>query len=212
MKITRERKDRIREVALRRQTDLTVILENVHDPHNIGAVIRSCDAVGIREIYVLYTEPQLTQDRLAAGKRTSGGARKWVDIHYFRDVRDCMATVKSRYGRILAAMPGERSSDLWSLDLVHPVALLLGNERDGLSADAQSLCDGAYVIPMAGMAQSLNISVACAVTLYEAFRQRESAGCYSPVEDPAHRDLLADYLDRHAGSRGKRGSPSAASE
>lgn len=210
MKITRERKARIGEVALRRQLDLTVILENVHDPHNIGAVIRSCDAVGIAEIYVLYTEPQLTRERLAVGKRTSGGARKWVDIHYFRDVPACMAAVRAKYGRILAAMPGERSVGLWSLDLVQPVAFLLGNERDGLSADALALCDGAYVIPMAGMAHSLNISVACAVTLYEVYRQRELAGRYAPADDAIHVDLVANYLDRHAGTKVKFDPPASA--
>jgi tRNA (guanosine-2'-O-)-methyltransferase len=203
MRITPERVARIGEVAARRQLDLTIILENVHDPHNIGAVLRSCDAVGVREIFVLYTEPQLTEERLKVGKRTSAGARKWVDIHYYRDVQACFELVRSRYQRILSAMPSDEAMGLWALDLLQPTALLLGNERDGISPAARALCDGDFVIPMAGMARSLNISVACAVSLYEAFRQRQVAGYYDRQPSPEHELLLGNYLERHNRTRGK---------
>jgi len=203
MRITPERIARIGEVAASRQLDLTVILENVHDPHNIGAVLRSCDAVGVREIFVLYTEPQLTEERLKIGKRTSAGARKWVDIHYFRDVHACFKKVRAGYGRILAAMPSDEATGLWALDLLQPTALLLGNERDGVSAEARAESDGDFVIPMAGMARSLNISVACAVSLYEAYRQRQTAGFYGKPPTAAHDLLLRNYLERHDQTRGR---------
>lgn len=199
------RKDRISEVAFRRQSDLTVILENVHDPHNIGAVLRSCDAVGISEIYVLYTEPHLGQDRLKIGKRTSGGARKWVDVHYFRDPEACMATVRSRYGPIWAALPGSTSVSLWDMPLTQPGALLFGNERDGLSKEVLALSQEAFHIPMAGMAMSLNISVACAVCLFEAYRQRTQNGMYlGNTASQFHQNLRNSYLERHEmGAKGE---------
>ena len=204
MSITPERLKRIQEVVSRRQKGLTVLLENVHDTHNIGAVMRSCDAVGIHEIFVLYTEPQLTEDRLQMGKRTSAGARKWVDIHYFRDRDACFRAIRQSYQRVLSAMLAPDARSLFDLDLTGSVALVFGNERDGVSEESLRLTDGAFYIPMAGMAQSLNISVACAVTLFEAYRQRELQGCYQESmpeeEDPFRSDLLQSYLERQDSS------------
>lgn len=199
-KITRERLERIQSAAFQRQLDLTIILENVHDPHNIGAVLRSCDAAGIREIYVLYTEEHLDLERIKMGKRTSAGTRKWVDVHYFRDPELCINTVKQRYGRVLCAMPSELSKNMWDIDFTPPTALLLGNERDGVSDESRSLCNGEYFIPMAGMAKSLNISVACALSVYEVYRQRSHKGFYlteKNMHNPASKELFDQYLERH---------------
>jgi tRNA (guanosine-2'-O-)-methyltransferase len=202
MRMTIRRWHRLKEVVENRQLDLTVVLENVHDPHNIGAVLRSCDAVGISEIFVLYTEPQLTPSRVKLGKRTSAGARKWIKVHHYRDPVKCMAHVRRKYRRILCAMPSPDARRLWDLDLTGPTALVMGNERDGVSDAVRSLSDGDFVIPMAGMVQSLNISVACAVTLYEVFRQREVKGMYPAADsqaDPLRKELLDHYVARHHG-------------
>lgn len=197
--MTPERRQRLREVAFRRQGDLTVILENVHDPHNIGAVIRSCDAVGIPEIFVLYTEPHLTEEHILIGKKSSGGARKWVDVHYYTDMEECFRHVKKKYGRVLATHLGEAAEPLYNLGLTRPLALLFGNERDGVSRAALAYADGNFAIPQMGMAKSLNISVACAVTLYEALRQRQAAGMYgenNPMPEPELLALFEEYLER----------------
>ncbi len=195
-----ERKERLTSVASRRQSDLTVILENVHDPHNIGAVLRSCDSVGIREVFVLYTEPQLGEDRIEIGKNASSGARKWVDIHLYHDVDACFRHVQQSYDHIWATHLGEQAVDLYEIDFLPPVALLFGNEHDGLSEKSLSYATGNFLIPQMGMVQSLNISVACAVTLYEALRQRRAAGRYAAQNTmpPAEREqLIEDYLARH---------------
>ena len=187
-------------VADCRQGNLTVILENVHDPHNIGAVMRSCDSVGIPEIYVLYTEPQLTRERLILGKRTSAGTRKWVDVHFFTDPEACFRAVRQRYDTILCTHLGASSRSLFELDLTASVALLFGNERDGVSQNALAQADGNFLIPHAGMAESLNISVACAVTLYEAYRQRLVKGFYenNPTTSPTEKEILfKTYVQRH---------------
>lgn len=194
-----ERLQKIRGVVARRQPDLTVVLENVRDQHNVGAVIRSCDSIGIQEIFVLYTEPALQADSIVVGKRTSAGSRRWVDVHYYTDAARCFAHVKNRYQRVLGTHLDEQATSLYHLDLKQPTAFLFGNERDGLSAEALSYADGNFLIPQVGMATSLNISVACAVTLYETYRQREVAGRYGQPEafSKAQQQLFEDYLQRH---------------
>ncbi len=172
------RERRIREVIRRSQPDLTVVLENVYDPLNISAVLRSCDAVGVREIFVVYTEHYLEKHRLKLGKKTSGGAFKWIDVYLFEDIDDCFRRVRERYGRILTTHLGTPSALLYELDLTQPTALVFGNEDEGLSPEAVAMADGNFAIPMAGFTESLNISAACAVTLFEALRQRQLAGYY----------------------------------
>ena len=176
MNSTREQK--IRSVIRQSQPDLTVVLENIFDPLNISAVLRSCDAVGIREVFVVYTKKYLDKRGLVLGKRTSGGTFKWIDVYVFEELEECFRRVRARYGRILATSLGERSNSLYALDLAQPTALLFGNEDDGVSPEALALCDGNFTIPQVGFAESLNISVACAVTLFEARRQREVMGFY----------------------------------
>ncbi|MFN7118009.1 MAG: TrmH family RNA methyltransferase [Saprospiraceae bacterium] len=193
-----KRLDKFQQVATRRQPDLTVVLENVIDLHNIGAVLRSCDSVGIAEIFVLHTEEGLKADFITIGRKTSGGSRRWVDVHYYTDAAACFAHVKQRYGRVLSTQLSETATPLYQLDLTQPTAFLFGNERDGLSSEAAAFADGNFVIPQMGMAESLNISVACAVTLYETFRQREVQGFYhTDRATDWHHTLFAEYVRRH---------------
>jgi tRNA (guanosine-2'-O-)-methyltransferase len=173
-----EREHKIRTVIRQSQPDLTVVLENIFDPLNISAVLRSCDAVGVREVFVVYTKQYLDKRGLILGKRTSGGTFKWIDVYVFDDLAECFRRVRERYGRILATRLGEDSASLYDLDLAQPTALLFGNEDEGVSAEALAMADGNFLIPQAGFAESLNISVACAVTLFEARRQRAAQGFY----------------------------------
>ncbi|MEO6039063.1 MAG: RNA methyltransferase [Saprospiraceae bacterium] len=186
------REQKLRAAIRQSQPDLTVVLENIADPLNISAVLRSCDAVGIREVFVVYTKRYLDKRGLVLGKRTSGGTFKWIDVYHFEDLAECLRRVRERYGRVLATHLGERSSSLYHLDLTLPTALLFGNEDDGLSTEALALADGNFAIPQAGFAESLNISVACAVTLFEARRQRESQGYYAEKSKftPAQQEQL----------------------
>ena len=172
------REQRIRKVIRQSQPDLTVVLENIFDPMNISAVIRSCDAVGVREVFAVYTRAYLDKRGLKVGKKTSGGAFKWVDVYVFEDLEECFSRVRERYDRILATRLGEQSTSLYELDLTRSTALLFGNEDEGVSAEALAMSDGNFLIPQVGFTESLNISVACAVSLYEARRQRALAGYY----------------------------------
>jgi tRNA (guanosine-2'-O-)-methyltransferase len=173
--MTEERKNRIESVLSKRQNDLTIILENVFDPHNISAIMRSCDAVGIQEIYVLNTKIPFHKNW---GFHSSRSASKWITVFQFDDVEKCFATVKAKYSRILTTKLSEEAENLYDLDLTRKTALVFGNEQYGVSEEANGLADGTFKIPQVGMIHSLNISVACAVTLYEAYRQKDKAGHY----------------------------------
>ena len=197
--ITDKRRRMFERVAAGRQ-EMTVILENVHDPHNIGAVIRTCDAVGIYEIFVLYTEDHLAFERLERIKSSSTGVRKWMQLHTFRDIDDCMAEVRKRYDLVLATHLDCEASSIYNSDLGRRIAFLFGNEHEGVSQKALQYADGNLLIPQMGMAQSLNISVACAVTLYEAMRQRDLKGMYQTAiaqDDILRKNILSYYLDKH---------------
>jgi tRNA (guanosine-2'-O-)-methyltransferase len=173
--MTTERQKKIESVLAKRQNNLTVVLENVFDPHNISAVMRSCDAVGIMEIYVLNTKiPRHTK----WGERSSSSAHKWLTVHQHSNISECLQELKKKYEKILTTHLSSDAVSLYEADLTEKVALVFGNEHDGVSEELRTLCDGNFIIPQVGMIRSLNISVACAVTLYEAFRQKQKAGHY----------------------------------
>jgi tRNA (guanosine-2'-O-)-methyltransferase len=160
----------------RRQPTLTVVFENVHDPHNVSAVIRSCDAVGVAEAHAVYHSGQ---EFPKLGEKSSASARKWVNLHRHHDVASCYHALRERGFRIYTTHMSSDAVSLYDLDLTQPVALVFGNEHHGVSAEAMHGADGNFLIPQVGVVQSLNISVACAVSLYEAFRQRFTCGLYS---------------------------------
>ncbi len=200
------RLERIRQVASQRQMDLAVCLENVHDPHNISAVIRTCDAVGIADVYILYSAPQLRDQPFAAGKKSSAGSRRWVRTHLFRETEACFAHLRQRYDRIYCTWIDDHSQNLYDLDLTTSTVLVFGNEHDGISAQARALSDGSYRIPMVGMVRSLNISVACAVSLYEALRQRDAAGLYA-LNAAAMTEVRQELFDHYCEQQILRSGP-----
>jgi len=173
--MTPERRQKIQAVLNKRQDNITVVLENVFDPHNISAVMRSCDAIGMQELYVLNTR---LPPHKRWGPKSSSSAHKWLSIHQFTDAAKCFEAVRKKYQKILTTHLGEQSISLFEIDFAGSIALVFGNEHDGVSADIRLLADGNFIIPQVGMIQSLNISVACAVSLYEAFRQKNLAGHY----------------------------------
>ncbi len=192
---TERRHARIAAVLTRRQPDLTVVLENVHDPHNVSAVLRSCDAVGVFEIHLIYT---VEEPPASLARTTSASAAKWIETTAHSSVEGCYAKLRRRGLRVLATAIGAGASDLYDVDLRLPTALVFGNEMGGVSEEAQRLADGLIAIPMMGMVQSLNVSVACAVVLYEALRQRRQAGAYEgpKLDEAVLRQLRDDWSRR----------------
>ncbi len=197
--MTPERTSRIQTVLSYRQNNLTVVLENVFDPHNISAVMRSCDAVGVQEIYVLTTK---IARHKKWGSRSSSSAAKWLTIHQFENTEECMAALRKKYSRLLTTHLSSYASSLYDLDLTQSTALVFGNEHAGVSDEIRKLCDGNFIIPQVGMIQSLNISVACAVTLYEAFRQKTVAKHYAVQKLSEHeRQILSNQWGLYSDDR-----------
>ena len=190
--MTPERMTRLASVLNKRQDDITVVLENVFDPHNISAVMRTCDAVGIQEIFILNTK---IPPHKKWGAKSSSSAAKWLTVHQFDDAAECFSSLRRRYSSILTTYLGNDSISLHQLDLTKSIALVFGNEHSGVSDEIRELADGNFVIPQTGIIQSLNISVACAVTLYEAFRQKTLAGHYDQkkLNEAKYNELLKEW-------------------
>jgi len=174
--MTPEREERIRQVLDKRQDSITVVLENVFDPHNISAVMRTCDAVGVQEIYVLNTR---IPRHKKWGAKSSSSAANWLTIHQYTDAAECFQRLRSNYDRIFTTHLDSEAVSLYDINLTQRVALVFGNEHTGVSEEIRALSDGNFIIPQVGIIKSLNISVACAVGLYEAYRQKEAAGHYA---------------------------------
>jgi tRNA (guanosine-2'-O-)-methyltransferase len=162
-------------VLRHRQPDLTVVIENVHDPHNVSAMLRSCDAAAVTRVQLVYTVEEFPK----IGKKSSASAAKWVERRTFKSIKECYSTLRREGFRIYATRLDKTAESLYDVDLAKKVAIVFGNEHRGVSEEAASLADGMIQIPMFGMIQSLNVSVACAIILYEALRQRLERGQYA---------------------------------
>lgn len=177
------RKERIRSVLNQRQSDLALVMNNIHDSHNVSAILRSCDAFGVHFVHLLYTHENFPY----LGKKSSASAKKWVDISRHTSASGLVADIKSRGKQILCTGFAEGSASLTDIDFTLPTAVVLGNEHRGIDRDMEKASDKEVYIPMQGMVQSFNVSVAAAVILYEAWRQRKEAGllrerCLSSVQ------------------------------
>lgn len=185
--MTPERRERLLSVLNKRQANLTVVLENVEDPHNIAAAMRTCDAVGIQDIYVLTNKTP----RRHWGRRSSSSADKWLDVHQFTDVNLLFTELRQRFDKIYTTHLSSDAVSLYDIDFTGSVALVFGSEHYGISDETRALADGNFIIPMQGIIRSLNISVACAISIYEAMRQKLVAGQYDQPSLPgAQREML----------------------
>jgi tRNA (guanosine-2'-O-)-methyltransferase len=172
------------------------VLENVHDPHNVSAILRSCDGVGVLRVHAVYSVEEPPQAAFA--RQTSASAAKWVEVEQHRSLADCYKRLREEGFSILATSIRPGTRPLYDWDLRKPVALVLGNEMRGVSREASDMADGAIQIPMVGMVESLNVSVACAVCLYETLRQRAAAGDYevAKLDSERLRALEDEWLRR----------------
>ena len=190
--MTPERQERLLSVLNKRQNNITVVLENVFDPHNISAVMRTCDAVGIQDIYVLNTK--IAQHK-KWGQKSSSSAAKWLTIHQFSNAEACFAELRRNYSLILTTHLSSDAISLHEIDFTQSIALVFGNEHDGVSEEIRAMADGNFIIPQVGIIKSLNISVACAVTVYEAMRQKTLAGHFEKrgLSEERYNSLLTEW-------------------
>lgn len=174
--MTPARSGKFQKVLSSRQANLAIVMENVHDQHNISAVMRTCDAVGIQDIYIISS---VIPKHTYFGPKSSSSAAKWLTVQQFSSVAECMEVLRSRFQKVYTTHLSADAVDLYEIDFTQEsVALVFGNEHDGISEEMRSVADGNILIPQVGMIQSLNISVACAVSIYEAYRQKKLAGHY----------------------------------
>ena len=172
--MTPQRHQKLRRVLDNRQPDLTVLLDNVHKPHNFSAILRSCDAVGVFEAHAVWGDPRLRPNHL-----TSGGTGKWVGIRTHPDIDSAVTELRAHGFQLVAAHPEGDAEDYRNIDYTRPTALMLGAELQGLGKRALECADARVRVPMMGMVESLNVSVAAATILFEAQRQRANAELYS---------------------------------
>ncbi len=169
---TPERLARIRQVLALRQKDLTLVLANIHDPHNVSAILRSCDAFGVPKVHLYYTFEAFP----VLGRKSSASARKWVETVRHQDSAAMIGGFRSQGMQVLATGFGPQARPLVDCDLTRPTAIVFGNEHRGVDVELAELVPDQLFIPMQGMVQSLNVSVAAAIVLFEAWRQRRAAG------------------------------------
>ncbi len=169
--LTEKRFQKIAKVIKNRQNDLTVVLENIHDPHNVSAIFRSVESIGVDKVYLIYNSNKFPR----IGKFSSASAKKWVSTEKYSTPEACFAELRKQGYKIYTTHLSEEVEQvsLYDLDLTEKCAIVVGNEHTGVSDEAVKLSDKNFVIPMYGMIQSLNVSVSAAICVYEALRQRE---------------------------------------
>ncbi|MFA6447227.1 MAG: RNA methyltransferase [Patescibacteria group bacterium] len=171
-----DREERIDFIKRQRWQDLELIVEQVDDPHNVGAILRTCDAVGIQTVHLVYAKDK--QVRLSELKSTSAAsAVKWLTLKKWDSLEECYKDIKSRGLKICVTALDPKGKAHFDLDFKAPCAILMGNEKDGATQYAIQNAEEIIAIPMRGFVQSLNVSVAAAVVMYEALRQRITPSC-----------------------------------
>lgn len=189
--LTEKRLGKLKNALNQRQFSLGVILENIHDPHNVSAIFRTCDAVGIPKVSLIYNVEKYPK----ISKVTSASAFKWVKKEKYSSVEECFKTYKQNGYKIYTSLLDENSISMYDIDFTEKSVIVLGNESRGVSKEAVNHADSTFYIPMRGMVQSLNVSVAAAVTLYEAQRQRYVNGMYDrmDISDEEYEKLLDEW-------------------
>ncbi|MBA6263405.1 MAG: tRNA (guanosine(18)-2'-O)-methyltransferase TrmH [Colwellia sp.] len=172
--MTPERLERINKMLDKRQPDLTVCMEGVHKSHNLAAVVRTADAIGVSDVHAIWKS-----DEMEVRGGSAAGSQNWIDVHNYSKTSDAIDALKKQGMQVLVTNLSDNAVDFREIDYTKPTAIILGQEKFGASDIALEMADQHIVIPMVGMVQSLNVSVACSVVLYEAQRQRQLAGMYN---------------------------------
>lgn len=192
--LTDRRRHRIEEVLRRRQKDLALVLCNIHDPHNVSAILRSCDAFAVPKVHLYYSREAFP----VLGQRSSASAKKWVERERHRDAATMMESLRADGFSIVATGFSPRAVAVDQWDFTKPTAIVMGNEHRGVDEELNVHIDQEIFIPMQGMVQSLNVSVAAAIILYEAWRQRSQAGLFQrpSFDDKEMARLEAEWSKR----------------
>ena len=190
--MTPERFQTIRAVLDKRQPDLTVVMDGVNKPHNFNAIVRNCDATGV---FAAHYIPIEDGEKFKLLKHTAKGSQKYVQVHRHEHFSMAAEQLKASGHQLLAAHLSEQAVDFRSVDYTKPTAIVLGAELHGVSDETLNSVDQHIVIPMVGMVESFNVSVAAALILYEAQQQRMRAGLYdqSRLPEEVYQKILFEW-------------------
>ncbi len=189
--LTEQRRAKIEAVLDERTLTVIPVMDGIYDRGNTSAVLRSAEGMGYQEAHIIDTQPDYKTSR-----RVTQGADKWVDVHRWRSPKDCVLSLQER-GYEVVATDLDADVDLEAIDFTSPTALVFGNERDGVSPEVLETCDRRCIIPIQGFVQSYNISVAAALSLYEALRQRrQKLGRQGDLTPEERRLIRAHYYLR----------------
>jgi tRNA (guanosine-2'-O-)-methyltransferase len=196
MAVSDARRRKITEAVLGRRRGITVVLEDIHDPHNAAAIVRTCDAFGVQRVICVYEREKAVNPK-RVGRTSSSSANKWLDFTVYRSSADCIRALRAAGYRIVVTALAPGAVPLAAIDFTaEPIALVFGNEHQGVSAEMIAAADETLIIPMRVMVQSLNVSVTAAICLYEVLRQREASGKDFALSAEEQQRLTADFLER----------------
>ncbi len=198
----------MRLVAARRLAGLTLVLDGVHDPYNISAAVRSAEGFGLQHVHIIGAAESLPMSRAI-----TKGCHKWLSLHYHSNGAACAGALHAQQFELWAATPGRQTSRLEQFDFSRRIALVFGAERFGISEQLLACCDGTYAIPMAGFSQSLNVSVAVAISLHvAAARRRHALGSATDLSPDEVEALAAEWIQKDNAQRQQRNCGSAAAQ
>ncbi len=188
--MTPERSARLRAVLDRRQPDLVLVTDFVNKQRNLSAIVRNCDAAGVMSVHAV-----LGEEDYRSYRGTAMGSHRWVEVVRHQTACSAISHLQERGFQVVAAHLGERAGDYRAVDYCRPTAILLGAERRGVSRDAIAAVDGCITVPMMGMVESYNVSVASGIILAEAQRQRQLAGLYDHcrIDPETYQRLLFEW-------------------
>ena len=200
--VSDERLEKMKKILQTRQNTLRVFMDYVYSPHNLSAIVRTCDAVNIGKLYYRH------QKQVKLNNEITMGAHKWIFHEYVEDIEKFYKDIKSQGYQVVVTLLDEDTVDFREVDYTKPTLIVLGNEVDGASETSIKYADKKVIIPMYGMSQSLNVSVANAVILYEAQHQRVLKGMYDKpqlsseiieqaLKKWAYEDIIEKKLKRH---------------
>lgn len=191
-RLTEQRQQKMLDVARQRTYRIALVIQDVHDPHNISACLRSAEAFGIQNCHIVQLRNHYRPSPVTRG------VENWLSIHRHTSIEGCVDHLKSNGYKIYAAIPRPHAIALENLPLQEdPIAVVFGNEKDGIDPDWDSWLDGYFTIPMFGMVESLNISVSCAITLqYLSSRLRRELGSKINLDSRDQNHLLGRWLSQ----------------
>ncbi|MDF1658257.1 MAG: RNA methyltransferase [Verrucomicrobiales bacterium] len=189
--VTEHKRDRIAEVLSERTRHFTVMLEDIYQPHNASACLRSCECLGVQDVHIVET-----RNEYRPNNEVSMGSSKWLTMHRYRTTKSALDTVKNKGYRIVATTPNEDGYDLTTLPLDQPVALLFGTEEEGLTEEALAAADDTMRLPMYGFTQSYNISVTVAVSLSQLVARLRLSGVEWKLSEEEIEELTLNFYRR----------------